>query len=205
LGRDPVYEGGQGEILSRLYIDLSCLRGHDTDVVTVNVAPCGLIEKQMILLPKLDPNESHSVTFRVGKDEADWLASLTDELGCTRPTLCRYLLYLAKEYGGLSSEDEVKFRNRFTSHMDPESASKPRVSSAFVLLEEDYAQVVEASYLLGISYSKFVRDAIENHMNSWRVQRDVNKSRAEGRECPSNILEARRKKHLPNKSATGSA
>ena len=155
----------------------------------------------MILLSKLKPEDSVLVTFKVPPAAAEWLAEISDELGCSRPTLCRYLVHMAREHGGLGKESAVKFRNRFTSHMDPNSANKPRVSSAFVLLEEDYKQVVEYAYLLDISYSKFVRDAIENHMNSWRVRSDVDKARSEGRNCPPDILESRRKKRLPNKGA----
>jgi hypothetical protein len=155
----------------------------------------------MILLSKLDPADSVLVTFKVPPDVAEWLAEISGEMGCSRPTLCRYLVHMAREHGGLGRETTVEFRNRFTSHMDPKAANKPRVSSAFVLLEEDYKQVVEYAYLLDISYSKFVRDSIENHMNSWRVRSDVDKARSAGRHCPPDILESRRKKRHPNGGA----
>ena len=148
----------------------------------------------MIILPKIDPEESTLVTFKVSRSEAEWLSGMTEELGCSRPSLCRYLVHLVREHGGLGREGVVKLRNRFTSHMDPSTADKPRVSSAFVILQEDYKKAVEYAYLLDISYSKFVRDSIENHMNSWRVQSDVKSAREAGRVCPPDILEARRKK-----------
>ena len=87
----------------------------------------------------------------------------------------------------------MRSQDVFPSHFRGRG-SDPKATITFGLLAEDHKKIIESAYLLEMSVSGFVREAVAAFLQSPEVVSQLEAAKASGKVCPPELFERKRKR-----------
>lgn len=87
----------------------------------------------------------------------------------------------------------MRSQDVFPSHFRGRG-SDPKATITFGLLAEDHKKIIENAYLLEMSVSGFVREAVASYMENPAVVSQIESAKASGKSCPPELFERKRKR-----------